>query len=114
MGLRIRIHPRLPHFRRIDSLLSHTGGFIYRILSLAPLRLLGRYSYGFYVYHVLLAPVLWLKLSRSSAATAASASFVVEFLIIFAVSAISYHFLERPFLHLKAYFGSSTRTSNET
>jgi peptidoglycan/LPS O-acetylase OafA/YrhL len=86
------------------------GTILSRILSVAPLRLLGKYSYGFYVYHVLLAPVLGLYLGRSSAILAVSASLVVEFLIIFAISALSYHFLEQPFLRLKVYFSGAIKT----
>lgn len=34
------------------------GNLLFDLINFGPLRLLGRYSYGFYVYHVLLEPLL--------------------------------------------------------
>jgi peptidoglycan/LPS O-acetylase OafA/YrhL len=43
----------------------HRGSVLFRILSSTPLRVLGRYSYGFYVYHVILQqPLVGLVLNR--------------------------------------------------
>ncbi|MDR3739251.1 MAG: acyltransferase [Terracidiphilus sp.] len=86
----------------------HTGSFIYRITASWPLRQVGRYSYGFYVYHVLLAPFLhtfvW-PLSESSRTPQhylhAGLALILDFALVLTVSVLSYHFLEAPFLRLK-------------
>jgi peptidoglycan/LPS O-acetylase OafA/YrhL len=84
---------------------------VFRVTAAWPLRMIGRYSYGFYVYHVLLAPFLVRYLwhvnplwSRYSHALYRAAWEAGSFLIILAVSACSYHFLELPFLRLKDLF----------
>ena len=80
------------------------GNILFRALTFAPLRILGRYSYGFYVYHVLLLPMGPLYLVGNTTAPVLILHFCSEFLIILAVSAASYHFLEMPFLRLKRRF----------
>jgi peptidoglycan/LPS O-acetylase OafA/YrhL len=92
------------------------GTLVYRVCTTKFLRRLGTYSYGFYVYHVLfltaiLAPIheklhglshRWWDLFDA-------VYFGFAFLVIFAVSALSYHFLEMPFLRLKGRFGEMHR-----
>jgi peptidoglycan/LPS O-acetylase OafA/YrhL len=80
------------------------GNILFRALTFAPLRILGRYSYGFYVYHVLLLPMGPLYLVGNTTAPVMVLHFCSEFLIVLAVSAASYHFLEMPFLRLKRRF----------
>ena len=77
------------------------GNILFRLLTFTPLRLLGRYSYGFYVYHVLLLPLRPFYLWGSNSAMITSIHFCTDFLIILGVSAASYHFLEMPFLRMK-------------
>ncbi len=84
---------------------------VFRFLTLKPLRVLGRYSYGFYVYHVLLAPFLVMLLPSLSLSLPKPIFYgglillwVVDFLIVLAVSACSYHLIELPFLGLKDRF----------
>lgn len=81
----------------------HRGAILFRVLSLPPLRILGRYSYGFYVYHVILyQPLVGFVLNRWRMPHALL--YTVDFFIILAVSALSYHILEMPFLRLKKRF----------
>jgi peptidoglycan/LPS O-acetylase OafA/YrhL len=75
-----------------------------RFMACAPLRLLGHYSYGFYVYHVLLLPMGPLYLIGSKKPVVMAMHFTSEFLIVLAVSMASYHLLEMPFLQLKRRF----------
>jgi peptidoglycan/LPS O-acetylase OafA/YrhL len=85
-----------------------SGGYISRLLSVHWLRLLGRYSYGLYIYHLLwikafmlFAPVGMLKQAMWLAGTVA---------INLTAAILSYHFLEMPFLRLKDRIGRSTET----
>ena len=80
------------------------GNLLFRVLTLQPLRVLGRYSYGFYVYHVLLLPLRPLYLWGSWSTPIIVVHFCIDFLIVLAVSAASYHFLEMPFLRMKRRF----------
>ena len=77
---------------------------IYRILTLSPLRIIGKYSYGFYVYHVLLLPLRIFHLRPSQSTPLALLFLFGDFLVILGVSAISFHCLEMPFLRLKGRF----------
>ena len=81
----------------------HRGSVLFRFLSSPPLRVLGRYSYGFYVYHVILyQPLVGFVLNRWQVPHALL--YTVDFFVILAISACSYHILEMPFLRLKKRF----------
>jgi peptidoglycan/LPS O-acetylase OafA/YrhL len=80
------------------------GNLVFRILALRPLRVLGKYSYGFYVYHVLLLPLRVFHLRPHQPAMVALLLLLADFLVVLAISALSYHFLESPFLRLKSRF----------
>ena len=85
------------------------GGLTFRTLTLRPLLALGRYSYGFYVYHLLLM-WQWIRLltflsdrthSRAlSGAIALSLNFATTFLI----AKFSFNFFESRFLRYKKHF----------
>ncbi|MFZ0305781.1 MAG: acyltransferase [Terracidiphilus sp.] len=88
-----------------------TDSFIYRITASWPLRRVGRYSYGFYVYHVLMAPFLFTFVWPQSGFPQNTAHYVhqalvilLDYALVLAVSVLSYHFLESPFLRLKDRF----------
>jgi peptidoglycan/LPS O-acetylase OafA/YrhL len=92
------------------------GNLLFRTLTFAPLRVLGRYSYGFYVYHVLLLPMGPLYWVGRTSAPVIALHFVSEFLVVLAVSAVSYHLLEMPFLRMKRRFtvrGNRTTVTDE-
>jgi peptidoglycan/LPS O-acetylase OafA/YrhL len=87
------------------------GTFLYRFMTLLPVRILGRYSYGFYVYHLLLAPFLPLVLPAFHVPSLKwwpsfpnYVRFAEDFLIVLAVSAVSYELFEKHFLKLKRLF----------
>ena len=93
----------------LSSLRPHSA--VYRVLTLPPLRLLGKYSYGFYVYHVLMRPFLLCLVGTPTDAVQTSGqalhlllSSTICFMAIFAVAACSYHFVEQPFLKTKDRF----------
>ncbi len=74
------------------------------------MRFFGKYSYGIYVLHVLLLPVLLGRqraaiehLTHSKLLAVAGAGFSTLLLSI-AAAVISFHFYEKPFLRLKRFF----------
>jgi peptidoglycan/LPS O-acetylase OafA/YrhL len=87
------------------------------VLMLAPLRFLGRYSYGLYVWHYPIMIFLTLHhftvddLTRPLGARglASAVYVVVNFTAAVLVSLVSWHVLERPLLNLKRYFDYRTR-----
>jgi peptidoglycan/LPS O-acetylase OafA/YrhL len=88
-----------------------TRSLTYRLTTSWPLRTIGRYSYGIYVYHALLIKVLQYYVWPADHnwpprvyLVHAFLSILLYFLIVVAVSACSYHFLELPFLKLKDRF----------
>ncbi len=86
-----------------------TGGPAYRLFYFKPLRILGKYSYGFYIYHVLFRYV-WLKFlivvagRVHSLALAGIIALGTNFVVTFLVSKISYDFYESKFLRYKKHF----------
>ena len=83
-------------------------GPIRSLLAWIPLQRLGGISYGFYVFHILLQPLFDVLAIHLTHATAGSlyqtARFIVGFPITVAVSWLSFHFLEVPFLQWKKRF----------
>ncbi len=79
------------------------------LLTLAPLRWMGRISYGFYVFHILLQP-LFDKIAGRLAppatgySTFLTARFFTAFFITLVVSWMSFRFFEEPILALKRRF----------
>jgi peptidoglycan/LPS O-acetylase OafA/YrhL len=85
--------------------------FITIPLSFAPLRFIGKVSYGFYIYHwpvyVLLYPVLikyFKPILNTSQSNLQLVSALVATIAGFTISVISFYFFEKPFLKLKKYF----------
>jgi peptidoglycan/LPS O-acetylase OafA/YrhL len=84
-------------------------GFAGGLFTLAPLRWMGRISYGFYVFHILLQP-LFDKIATRVAPPAAgysaylTARFIAAFFITLAVAWLSFVFFEEPILELKRRF----------
>lgn len=78
------------------------------IFSWTPLGRLGRISYGFYVFHILLEP-LYNRLGASIAHANTGDYYQIvralfAFLITYLVSFLSFHFFEMPILSLKRFF----------
>jgi peptidoglycan/LPS O-acetylase OafA/YrhL len=79
------------------------------LLTLGPLRSLGRYSFGIYVYHPpLIHAVAWLFNNVSPAPAMAGPVFALKLAMIFgatfATAWLSWHLYEKRFLTLKRYF----------
>lgn len=81
----------------------------FRLFYLRPLRILGKYSYGFYVYHVLWAGawaafVGFLTRKLHSSILANALSDILNFATAFLMAKLSYDFFEVRFLRFKKYF----------
>jgi peptidoglycan/LPS O-acetylase OafA/YrhL len=83
-------------------------GPVRALFTISPLRRMGRISYGFYVFHLLLQP-LFDRISRHLCSTNMgnlyqSVRLIVAFVITLIVASLSYHLLELPFLRMKRWF----------
>jgi peptidoglycan/LPS O-acetylase OafA/YrhL len=79
-----------------------------KIFSWSPLGFLGRISYGFYVYHILLEP-LFDRLGSHITHTSSGDYYhivraVLAFILTFIVSILSFYLFEMPILSLKRFF----------
>lgn len=81
-----------------------------RVVNHKAMMLLGKYSYGLYVYHFLIYTLLERKLQPRLIILSGNTFFAMTvvggsaFLISLGISMLSYRFLEQPFLRLKKYF----------
>jgi peptidoglycan/LPS O-acetylase OafA/YrhL len=81
----------------------------FRLFHLRPLRILGKYSYGFYVYHLIwtggwTALISYLTVRLHSSVPANAIVDVLNFAVTFAVAKLSYDLFEVRFLRWKARF----------
>jgi peptidoglycan/LPS O-acetylase OafA/YrhL len=87
----------------------HPKGFLFRALTLKPLRWLGQISYGFYVFHDL-PRLLYSHLAQhmvsGSPGRLELMTAVIGFPATLAISYLSFRFFESPFLRLKEKFGA--------
>jgi peptidoglycan/LPS O-acetylase OafA/YrhL len=88
-----------------------------RLFNAAPLRALGRYSYGLYVYHPFLIAFVGSQLATSrlaglgfSPAGALWLRFGSILALSFAAAWLSWHLYEKPFLGLKRHFEYTAET----
>jgi peptidoglycan/LPS O-acetylase OafA/YrhL len=90
----------------IPIVLRH--GLTRSLFSLAPLAWLGRISYGFYVFHILLQPLfdfITVQLTHAQHGSVyQTVRLCVAFSITLPVSWLSYRFFERPILRLNRHF----------
>ena len=92
---------------------QHRVGWLDRFLASRPLRIAGRYSYGMYVYHLLIYVGMAALARRMAPATngelnlvAALLYIALTILVVTGVAALSFHLIETPFLRLKRLFPS--------
>jgi len=86
-----------------------SGSPAFRLFYSKPLRTLGKYSYGFYVYHLLfrwawIAFLTYLGAHLHSIALAGIVALAVNFVVTFLVAKLSYDLIEVRFLRLKRGF----------
>lgn len=85
------------------------GSVAFELFTWKPLRSLGKYSYGFYVYHLLFRTA-WIKFLTflgsyfHSLAAAGLIALMVNFISTFLISKLSYDYIEVRFLRLKRGF----------
>lgn len=87
-----------------------TNTLVHRLMNNSVLRLYGKYSYGLYIYHVLLRQTvkrifypMFIGNMHSSIVSGA-AYFVFCLMFLTALSVLSFQLYEAPFLRLKQYF----------
>ena len=93
------------------------GFALQRLFKVAWLRFLGKYSYGIYVLHVLLLPMIpglriSILASTHSKALSVGGAGMIALLTAVAAAWLSYHLYERPFLRMKHYFDYSRPSLN--
>lgn len=83
---------------------TERGTWLERVLAIAPLRAVGRYSYAMYVFHLPLVIALTPAIRRWFAGTGQALPLIVALLVgiaTFVAGAISYHVFEKHLLALK-------------
>ena len=93
-----------------------SGSAAYRLFGWRPLRALGRYSYGFYVYHLVwryfwIQVLVWLVAATHSKALGGLLALPLGFLTTFLLARLSYHWVEVRFLRLKRHFQYDSEVS---
>jgi peptidoglycan/LPS O-acetylase OafA/YrhL len=96
----------------IARLVLDGAGRLSRFFGSRPARWVGRRSYGIYLYHYPIS-VVFLK-ERDLHGIAYAAAVVACLLGSFALAALSYRFVETPFLRRKARFTSHAPISDAT
>lgn len=82
------------------SAISPKGAILNKLLSLRIMQYLGKISYGIYVWHVLAMDIV----NRYFLTNFVIVDFISVLLTTITISALSFKFLEKPFLDLKRYF----------
>jgi peptidoglycan/LPS O-acetylase OafA/YrhL len=85
------------------------GSNVFRLLSLRPLRIIGKYSYGFYIYHdlfigVRIAYLAWCMAIFHSMLIGGLVYASSSYLITLLVAGLSYELYEKRFLAMKSRF----------
>jgi len=80
--------------------------FLTRLLELAPMRYLGKISYGLYVYHYGIIALLaaLFKTYGLSVSLRSAEFFLASFSLTVSLASLSYHVLEKPLINLKDKF----------
>jgi peptidoglycan/LPS O-acetylase OafA/YrhL len=96
---------------------QHHVPFVQRILTISPLRTMGKYSYGLYVYHLLVFIPSSSLISRYPGLFA-GLNFPLRFLLfllevgtIFMIAKVSFDYFESVFLRLKKFFAPGPEVS---
>ena len=86
-----------------------TGGPAFKLFYRKPLRVLGKYSYGFYIFHVIygwawIMFLVYMGKVTHSMVLAGLIALGTNFVVTFVVSKLSYDLFEVRFLRFKKYF----------
>lgn len=86
------------------------------VFSPLPFKWLGRYSYGIYLYHGMLVPVVyplrvWVLSKVTNKVVGVAAPLLILSAASILVAVLSFHLLEKPFLRLKRYFNYDRGTA---
>jgi peptidoglycan/LPS O-acetylase OafA/YrhL len=87
-----------------------SGSILQRIMQTAPLRILGKYSYGLYILHVPVITMLglpmrhWMRLHFHSRLLSVILPVPLVLALSFLLAWVSYNFYEKRFLRLKHHF----------
>jgi peptidoglycan/LPS O-acetylase OafA/YrhL len=101
-------------FAGLVVLAMNPANAVAQCLDISPLRFFGKYSYGLYVIHGLMTPLLldffpadrWIAAFNGWTFVAVFSLAAVKTAICSALAIISFHFYEMPFLQMKQYFRS--------
>jgi peptidoglycan/LPS O-acetylase OafA/YrhL len=74
-----------------------------RVLGVAPLRSIGKYSYAMYIFHLPIRALLSRHLPRATGGAGALATMVGATVVTYLAALLSYHGFEKHFLALKRY-----------
>ncbi|MDR3735305.1 MAG: acyltransferase [Acidobacteriaceae bacterium] len=86
-----------------------SGSIAYRLFHTGPIRFVGKYSYGFYIYHLLFRPAwvqvfIFLVALTHSLALSGIIFIGLVYMVTLVVSKLSYDLIEVRFLRYKRYF----------
>jgi peptidoglycan/LPS O-acetylase OafA/YrhL len=90
------------------------SGIVGRVLSLAPLRYLGRISYGLYVIHLFVPKLTHDALANAGYALPRNAAVSLNLAVTIVLASLSWHFFEAPINRLKKFFPYKRVPSNKT
>jgi peptidoglycan/LPS O-acetylase OafA/YrhL len=96
----------------VSNVADGVGGPVGRVLSFRPLLYIGRISYGIYVYHLFVPKEMHQLLRRFPAAEHGILFVAICFVVMMAISSLSWFLLENPINSLKNKFRGSARRSN--
>jgi peptidoglycan/LPS O-acetylase OafA/YrhL len=75
---------------------SSGGGYLSKVLSWRPLIVAGEVSFGFYMLHVQMIPIVISILTRISPLMREIEKFLIVFVLIVAASLVSFYWFEKP------------------
>lgn len=102
-GLLVDISASLFFVYLVDGAAQNQKNFFGNFLGLSPVRYIGKISYGIYLYHYFLLPVLFPYV-YSLGLWGGWETFLIYSTVTLIVAATSWHLIERPINNLKQYF----------
>jgi peptidoglycan/LPS O-acetylase OafA/YrhL len=84
---------------------SHSAGFLYKLLTSAPMQALGRVSYSFFLVHALViaAAFAWTPGSTAGSLAMAALMAIVCFTVAYALASLLYTLAEKPYYRIRRY-----------